>query len=57
MKSRTYEGWKLLGYHVIKGERATGRDKEGTCTFTLEQVEEDRGYLSEDCDATDADIY
>jgi len=41
MKARTYDDWKLLGYHVIKGERATGRDARGVATFTRDQVEED----------------
>jgi len=40
MKARTYDDWKLLGYHVIKGERATGRNSSGVATFTREQVEE-----------------
>ena len=31
---------KLLGYHVRKGEEATGVDKNGNPTFTIDQTDE-----------------
>lgn len=41
MKAKTYDDWRLLGYQVCKGEKATGRcPKTGKATFTREQVEE-----------------
>ena len=40
MKSKTYAGWREIGYQVIRGEKATGRDKSGAPTFTRDQVEE-----------------
>lgn len=41
MKAKTYEDWRLIGYQVIKGEKATGRDpKTGKATFTRNQVED-----------------
>ena len=40
MKARTFEGWKLLGYYVRKGEKASGRDKNNNPTFTRDQVED-----------------
>ena len=38
MRAKTYDDWGLLGYHVRKGEKATGRDKAGKATFTRDQV-------------------
>ena len=40
MKAKTYEEWKLLGYHVMKGEKATGRNKQDEATFAREQVDD-----------------
>ena len=40
MKSKTYAGWREIGYQVIRGEKASGRDKAGVPTFTRDQVEE-----------------
>ena len=40
MKSKTYDEWTLLGYHVMKGEKATGRNALNKATFTRDQVEE-----------------
>lgn len=40
MKSKTYEGWREIGYQVIRGEKASGRDRAGQPTFTRDQVEE-----------------
>lgn len=44
MKSLTYEGWKEIGYHVIKGEKATGKTTNGVPTFTRDQVEDTAGF-------------
>ena len=40
MKAKTYEEWSELGYQVRKGEKATGRNKEGGATFTRDQTDE-----------------
>jgi hypothetical protein len=39
--SMTYDDWKELGFHVIKGEKSCGRNKNGQCVFSPAQVEED----------------
>lgn len=39
-EAHTYDEWKELGYHVIRGEKATGRNSKGVATFTEDQVEE-----------------
>ena len=44
MKARTFEGWKLLGYYVRKGEKATGRDKNDKPTFTRDQVDDQEDF-------------
>ena len=41
MKAKTFDDWKAGGFRVRKGEKATGRDKQGVPTFTREQVDED----------------
>ena len=41
---RTYEGWKVLGYHVVKGEKSTRRDKAGVCVFSEAQVLENAQF-------------
>lgn len=38
MSNLTYKEWKAKGFHVIKGQKATGRNKEGVATFTDKQV-------------------
>jgi antirestriction protein ArdC len=38
--SLTYDQWKELGFHVRKGEKATGHSLEGA-TFKPSQVDED----------------
>jgi len=45
MKPRTYGEWQLNGYHVKKGETASGRNKKGQATFTIDQCEEDYDEL------------
>lgn len=40
MKAKTYEDWKLLGYHVIKGEKSSKKDSSGIPLFERSQVEE-----------------
>lgn len=40
MKALTYDEWRDLGYQVLKGEKASGRNASGKCTFTRDQVEE-----------------
>jgi len=39
-ESRTYDGWKEVGYHVCPGEKAAFFHN-GKAYFTEEQVEED----------------
>jgi hypothetical protein len=41
MESHTYDEWLDLGFHVCKGEKATGRNLRGIATFTEDQVDED----------------
>jgi len=53
MKAKTFDEWKALGYHVIKGEQHTGRNKDGICTFTREQVEEHDEYEDDYLDRDD----
>ena len=45
MKAKTYDDWRLLGFHVKRGEQASGRDpKTGKSTFTRQQVEESYSF-------------
>jgi len=39
--SMTYDEWKELGFHVIKGEKSTGRNEKGQAIFSPAQVDED----------------
>jgi len=39
MKAMSYDDWKLAGFQVKWGEKATGWDKKGRPTFTREQVD------------------
>lgn len=36
---KTFDEWKAMGYHVIKGQKAAGRNAEGKATFSRAQVE------------------
>lgn len=38
---KTYKEWRAAGKHVIKGQKATGRNEAGEATFTKSQVAED----------------
>ena len=40
MKAKSYSDWRAIGYQVIRGEKASGRDRSGQPTFTRDQVEE-----------------
>ena len=55
MKSKTYDEWTLLGYHVMKGEKATGRNALNKATFTRDQVEESEYDYDLHGDAGDRD--
>ena len=51
MKSRTWDQWRNCGYHVIRGQLSSGRDKDGNATFTRAQVTEQEDlsdYLGDD---------
>lgn len=37
---KTFDEWKELGYHVIKGGQSQSRNKNDEAVFTREQVEE-----------------
>lgn len=39
MKSLTYRDWQAAGYQVKRGEKASGKDKQGRPTFTRDQVD------------------
>lgn len=39
MTGKTFDEWKAKGYHVIKGQKASGRNAEGKATFNDRQVE------------------
>ena len=59
MKSLTYEGWATVGYHVRKGEVATGNDGQGNATFTREQVDDGapvRGWHKEPWPVAEPDL-
>lgn len=38
---KTYDEWKECGFHVLRGERACGRNEHGVALFSELQVEED----------------
>jgi hypothetical protein len=44
MKSLTFDEWKALGYRVRRGEKASGRNKQGKAAFTRDQVDEDESF-------------
>ena len=44
MKFLTFDEWKALGYRVRRGEKASGRNKQGKATFTRDQVDEDESF-------------
>lgn len=54
-KSKTYREWGRLGYHVIRGQKATGRNADGTCTFKRSQVA--LNDYSDNVDPTDNDFF
>lgn len=57
-KARTYKEWGQLGYHVIRGQKATGRNADGVCTFKRSQVERNNNYYrDEDDDREDDELY
>jgi len=37
----TYDEWKELGFHVVKGEKSTERNEKGQAVFRPDQVDED----------------
>lgn len=39
MHSFTYDEWKAKGFQVQKGQKATGRNTAGKCTFSGDQVQ------------------
>ena len=41
MKPKTFDEWKAAGFWIRKGEKSTGRNKEGKPTFTRDQVDAD----------------
>lgn len=45
MKACTYDEWRELGYFVMKGEKATGRNAKGVATFTRDQVEDENDSI------------
>lgn len=49
----TFDEWKAKGYHVIKGEKATGRNDKGKATFTQKQVCHNHSYGDDDGDPED----
>lgn len=51
MRSFTFKEWKAKGYHVVKGEKATGRSSDGVATFNEEQVYPNGPYGDQDYDA------
>ena len=36
--AKTYDEWNAIGLSPYKGQRHTGRNEYGVCTFTLDQV-------------------
>jgi hypothetical protein len=44
MKMKTYEDWKLLGFQVKKGQKASGEDKAGNPVFTKDQTKPLPGF-------------
>jgi hypothetical protein len=43
----TFDEWRELRYHVIKGEKHSGRDSDGSATFAYDQVDEDDDYFED----------
>lgn len=49
--SHTYDEWQSLGFQVVKGMKATGRNAAGKATFKESQttlIEEDEDYEMDD---------
>jgi hypothetical protein len=38
---KTYDEWKLAGFHVVKGEKSVGKNNLGIAVFSELQVERD----------------
>lgn len=49
-KFHTYDEWHKLGYVIIKGSKAVGRDKNNTALFSESQV---KRKLMRNCDYSD----
>jgi len=41
VKAKTFDEWKSAGFRVRRGEKATGKNKQGVPTFTRDQVDDD----------------
>lgn len=39
---KTYDEWKALGFHVLKGQKSTQRNSERVPLFSLTQVEKNK---------------
>jgi len=37
-KTRTFKDWSDAGYKINKGSKSIGRDEDGNCLFSLDQV-------------------
>jgi hypothetical protein len=59
MNPKTYNQWLKLGRPVRKGERHTGRNSKGECTFTENQVmdEYELDEMLSELDGCRYDIY
>jgi hypothetical protein len=56
VKALTFDEWKAKGYHVIKGQKATGRNAKGKVTFTDKQVQKNY-YPEPDNHDYDEDLF
>ena len=57
-KPRTYKEWYALGFHVKRGQKHTGRNIDGVCTFKRSQVERNNNYYrDEDDNREDDELY
>lgn len=52
-KSLTFKEWKAKGYHVIKGQKASGRNDNGEAVFSEKQVEVTYNEHNSDYDEDD----
>lgn len=53
--NNTFDEWKAKGYHVIKGQKATGRNSKGVATFMSSQVKENYGEQEQWEEETEAE--